>query len=58
MDELSRLRLDYPVWAIAWETPQEQRLVAVYLVTGDILTAPSIPELRALLEDYRPPPAP
>jgi hypothetical protein len=45
--ELSRLKLDYPLWIISWH---DEVLTARHLVTQQVLTASSIPDLRTKLE--------
>ena len=47
--ELSRLKLDYPLWSINWAPGGYETLTARHIISGQILTAHSIPELRALL---------
>jgi hypothetical protein len=46
---LSRLKLDYPLWSIGWSPGGYETLTARHIITGQILKATSIVELRALL---------
>ena len=48
---LSRLKLDYPLWVINWTSDAHESITARHLVSGQVLTARSIPELRALLSN-------
>ena len=48
--ELSRLKLDFPLWIINWSPGGFETLTARHLISGQVLTAKSLVELRTLLE--------
>ena len=47
--ELSRLKLDYPHWSIGWSPGGYETLTARHIISGQILVAHSLIELRVLL---------
>jgi hypothetical protein len=47
---LSRLKLDYPLWSINWSPGGYETLTARHIITGQVLSAKSLVELRDQLE--------
>jgi hypothetical protein len=46
---LSKLKLDFPLYVINWSPGGYTTITARHLISGRVLTATSIVELRALL---------